>query len=108
MADGIDIRIKRAVYLDSKTHLPKEEIANYRLLYGEMIYLIDKDFLVIGKKGYVEYTDTATNTKKSATTNTKPITMTKTIKRNSLLSFRSYNLGCYQRFRSRIRARYFC
>ena len=50
MADGIDIRIKRAVYLDPKTDLPKEEIANYRLLYGEMIYLIDKDFLVIGKK----------------------------------------------------------
>ena len=64
MADGIDIRIKRAVYLDPKTDLPKEEIANYRLLYGEMIYLIDKDFLIIGKKGYIEYTDTATNTKK--------------------------------------------
>lgn len=64
MADGIDIRIKRAVYLDPATEVPKEEIANYRLLYGEMIYLTDMDFLLIGKKGYVEYTDVATNTKK--------------------------------------------
>lgn len=63
MADGIDIRIKRAVYKDSSDTV-KEEIANYRLLYGEMIYLTDMDFLIIGKKGHVEYTDIATNTKK--------------------------------------------
>ena len=61
MADGIDIRLKRATYLDPKTKAPIEKIANYRLLYGEAIYLTDMDYLIVGKKGYVEYTDKNTN-----------------------------------------------
>ena len=64
MSDGIDIRIKRAVYLDPNTGEPKEEIANYRLLYGEMIYLTDVNYLLIGKKGHIEYIDKKTNNKK--------------------------------------------
>ena len=61
MADGIDIRLKRATYLDPKTKTPIEKVANYRLLYGEAIYLTDMDYLIVGKKGYVEYTDKNTN-----------------------------------------------
>lgn len=60
MADGIDIRLKRATYLDPATDKPNTEIANYRLLYGEAIYLTDMDYLIIGKKGELTYTDEAT------------------------------------------------
>ena len=61
MADGIDIRLKRATYLDPDTKKPIEEIANYRLLYGEAIYLTDMDYLIIGKKGELTYTDETTS-----------------------------------------------
>ena len=60
MADGIDIRLKRATYLDPATDKPNTEIANYRLLYGEAIYLTDMDYLIIGKKGELTYTDEVT------------------------------------------------
>ena len=54
MSDGIDIRFKRAAtYLDNEGN-PKEEIANYRLLYGEAIYLSDLDYLITGCKGHIE------------------------------------------------------
>lgn len=55
MADGIDIRLKRGTYYNPETKQPNENVANYRLLYGEAIYLSDLDYLVIGCKGFITY-----------------------------------------------------